>query len=194
MIRTIVSYDIQKEKLNNLINLTKIQLNDINNTILTAQKSYIDYIDIIITLHFFEEYKWVAYKKHFHDIKNNVTIVKKHYRKIAKKYSNIICYYNSSEVDSINKDILTIKNLTDDIIYNFSILRQTHIYTRVKIASIKTQSQILIINDNQHVKHIIEKLYVYYNKIKDIKKLLYGYNTLKSSLLNEINILEQKLK
>ena len=194
MIKNTAFYKSQKEQLNNLIILSKKQLNNINNEILTTQQLYGDYINIIKTFHFIETYKWKTYKTNFNDIKNNVTINKRHYRKIAKKYSNIISYYNSCEIDSINKHILIIKNLTDDIIYNFSILRQTHIYTRVQITNIKARSQTIIINDNQPIKHIIEKIYMYYNEIKNIKKSLYGYNTLKLSLLNEINILEQKLK
>ena len=196
MITTRLSLDKQKEKLNNFINTTKIQLNEIQDNILTTQISYNDYIDKIKTMHFFEVYKWEAYKIKYNTIKNTVTSTKKHYRKIAKKYSNIICSYNSSEINLINKDIAIIKDVTDNILYNFGILRQTHIYTRDQLTYIKTCPQIVIVknNDNQKVKDKINELYESYNDIKNAKKELYNLHKTKISLLNDINILQNKLK
>ena len=200
MITNIVSLDKQKEKLNILIDTTKTQLNEIKDNILIAQISYNDYIDRTKTMRFFEVYKWEACKIKYNTIKNDVTSAKKHYRKIAKKYSNIICSYNNNEINSINKDIMIIKNVTDEILYIFSILRQTHIYTRTQIKYIKQYPQIVFVknNDNQEVNQkvnqIIIKLYESYNKIKNAKKDLYDKHKEKISLLHEINVLENKLK
>ena len=176
---------IDKAKLENLIDSTKQKLLFNIDKIDSIQREHKDFINFIKIIKIYELYRWTNLKYEYKNIKNTVTKDKKHYYIISKLYSNIISYYSEIEINNINLTIKFIKENTDLMLYNFNFLKRQHADILNTCKYLVKSDQFLKINEmNEDIKPIIIKLYKNYLDIKMTNKHYYKLKNYRLTLFN----------
>ena len=157
--------NILKQKLDILIETVEINIKYSLNKINTLSKKYINCLNFCKYTNIYEYDKISEIKKQYLKLKKIITVTNNLNKQINKIYSNIINYY-------INIKLNFIKDNIDLMNFNFIFLKKYN----SKLISTKYN---IIIKNTSIVKEQLDIIYIKYNQIKEINKMLIQLKKLK---------------
>ena len=157
--------NILKQKLDTLIETVEINIKYSLKKINTLSKKYINCLNFCKYTNIYEYDKISEIKKQYLKLKKIITLTNNLNTQINKIYSNIINYYSNIKLNFI-KDNIELMN------FNFIFLKKYN----SKLISTKYN---IIIKDTLIVKEQLDIIYIKYNQIKEINKILIQLKKLK---------------
>ena len=157
--------NILKQKLDILIETVEINIKYSLKKINTLSKKYINCLNFCKYTNIYEFEKNSEIKKQYLKLKKIITLTNNLNKQINKIYSNIINYYINIKLNFIKENIELMN-------FNFIFLKKYN----SKLISTKYN---IIIKDTLIVKEQLDIIYIKYNQIKEINKILIQLKKLK---------------
>ena len=176
-----------KQSLLSLINNIEKKLEANIISINDNNKKHNEFVVFVELMKIYEIYKWTGLKMDYTLIKKNITKDKKVPGIIPKIYGKIIGYFDSETITKINNKIKKIRELNQDMLFQFNELKKVHEDVHNKCKYMVRNNQITKIEKiSDDTIPLIQKLYENYIDILFINKQSTNLKLIKKSIISEI--------
>jgi hypothetical protein len=174
--------------LDNKFILLKIQITNNYNNIIQLIQEFNHFIYFIKMIKLCEIYKWSNIVNKYKDLKKQIYSEKKSYTFIIKNFQILYKYYTPIVIDEITKKINELKTSHETNIFYMSIMKNEYKSISYKINIYKKNINICkLYNLNNDMKPIINELYILFDKLKDLNKIISEINKKKKNILYKIH-------